>query len=131
MAKALIVKINTMLEEISKEEMRQYILRQYHEGGVIVLDNGIKHEVVEFDAVQVNGSSPVGSTNSELFGEIDGHSIYVVRDEYGRIVVDDECMRELIERASGSSPKDFRKTPMYKEMLAHVRGESDEQCIRS
>ena len=47
------------------------------------------------------GSSPIGKT--ELFGKIDGNSIYVVRDEYGRIVISDELMRELIERATGSS----------------------------
>lgn len=46
-------------------------------------------------------SSPIGKT--ELFGKIDGNSIYVVRDEYGRIVISDELMRELIERATGSS----------------------------
>lgn len=47
------------------------------------------------------GSSPVGTT--ELFCHMDGHPCYVVRDEYGRIVISDELMRELIERASGSS----------------------------
>ena len=42
------------------------------------------------------GSSPVGTT--ELFGHIDGHPIYVIRDEYGRIVISDELFKELIER---------------------------------
>ena len=52
-----------------------------------------------------NGSRPTVGER-ELFGKIDGHSFYVVRDEYGRIVVSDELMRELLtalEVASGSS----------------------------
>ena len=51
-----------------------------------------------------SGSSPTGKI--EPFGKIDGHSIHVVRDEFGRIVISDELMRELIERASGSSTKE-------------------------
>lgn len=97
MAKALIVRVNTLMEEKTEEEIRADILRQYHEGGVIVLDNGIKYEVVEFDTVQVTGSSPLGLGKSELYAEINGHKLYVVRDDYGRIVVSDELMRELIE----------------------------------
>lgn len=42
------------------------------------------------------------SSRTELFGEVDGKNIYVVRDEYGRIVVSDEVMRELITRIGGS-----------------------------
>lgn len=57
MAKALIVKINTILSEKTYEEIRADILRQYHEGGVIVLDSGIECEVVEFDSVEVNSGS--------------------------------------------------------------------------
>lgn len=98
MGKALLVITNTILSEKTCEEIRADILRQYHEGGVIVLDNGTRYEVVEFDAVQVNGSRPVALGKSEKFREIDGHSIYVVRDEYGRIVVSDELFKELIER---------------------------------
>lgn len=57
---------------------------------------------VSFDFKDDNGSSPTVGEH-ELFGEIDGHNFYVVRDEYGRIVVSDELMRELIERVNGSS----------------------------
>lgn len=46
--------------------------------------------------VEPVGSSPVGTT--ELFGHIDGHPIYVIRDEYSRIVITDELLKELIER---------------------------------
>lgn len=56
---------------------------------------------VSFNFINDTGSSPVGT--NELFGYIDGHPCYVVRDEYGRIVISDELMRELIERATGSS----------------------------
>lgn len=58
MAKALLVRVNLMLSEKSQEEIRENILRQYHKGGVIVVDNIMSCEVVEFDAVQVTGSSP-------------------------------------------------------------------------
>lgn len=57
MAKALLVKINTILSEKTCEEIRADILRQYHEGGVIVLDNRMEYEVVEFDSVEVNNGS--------------------------------------------------------------------------
>ena len=102
MAKALMVRINTIMCEMSEEELRAEILRQYHNGGVIVLDNSIKYEVVEFDTVQVNSGRPVALGKSELFGELNGQSVYVVRDEYGRIVVSDELMTMLIERLGGS-----------------------------
>lgn len=106
MARALIVKFNSILGEQTAEELRQEILKQYNDGGVIVVDHSYITEVVEFDTVIVKDSCPVGLGKTERFGEIDGHSIYVVRDEYGRIVVSDELMRELIKRASGSSPKE-------------------------
>lgn len=50
------------------------------------------------------GSSPTGK--SELFAVVDGKECYVVRDDFGRIVVTDELMRELIDRAYGSSAKE-------------------------
>lgn len=55
---------------------------------------------VSFNFIDDNGGCPDGER--VLFGEIDGHNFYVVRDEYGRIVVSDELMRELIERVNGS-----------------------------
>lgn len=97
MAKALVVRMNRLLDRQAVEDIREDILRQYHESGVIVLDNGIEYEAVEFDNVQVAGSSPLGLGKSELYAEINGHKLYVVRDDYGRIVVSDELMRELIE----------------------------------
>lgn len=106
MARALIVKFNTILGEITAEELRQEILGQYRDGGVIVVDRSYITEVIEFDTVEVKGSSPTKNGKFEPFGELDGHSFYVARDEYGRIVVSDELMRELIERASGSSHKE-------------------------
>lgn len=98
MAKALLVRVNTFLSGETKDEIRAEILQQYHAGGVIVLDNSFKCEVVEFDAVQVAGSSPVAVGKVEPFGELDGNTFYVVRDEYGRIVISDELMIELMAK---------------------------------
>ncbi len=49
---------------------------------------------------------PLPTGTSELFAVVNGRECYVVRDEFGRIVVSDELMRELIERAYGSSTKE-------------------------
>lgn len=97
MAKALVVRINRLLDRQAVEDIREDILRQYHESGVIVLDNGIEYEVVELSAAQVAGTGYLDLDRTELFAEINGHKFFVVRDDYGRIVVSDELMRELIE----------------------------------
>lgn len=97
MAKALVVRINRLLDRQAAEGIREEILRQYHETGVIVFDNSIEYEVVELSATQVAGTGYLDLDRTELFAEKNGHKIYVVRDEYGRIVVSDELMRELIE----------------------------------
>lgn len=60
----------------------------------------------EYSMIYTAGSSPLGNCKSEPFGEIDGKSIHVVRDGYGRIVVSDELMRELITRIGGSCPEE-------------------------
>lgn len=74
--------------------------------GIVELEDGTVMRVAPYQIQFVDnkiqeycyvpaGSSPIGK--SELFAEINGHKLYVVRDEYGRIVVSDELMRELIE----------------------------------
>ena len=59
MAKALIIKYNSILENIPAETIRQEILRQYNAGGIIVLDKSYQCEVVEFDSLEVKDETNI------------------------------------------------------------------------
>lgn len=56
MARALVVKCNNFLEDKEMDEIRQDILLQYNNGGVIILPKSYEVIEVEFDRVIVEES---------------------------------------------------------------------------
>ena len=53
--KVLLVKANALLLDKEIKEIRKDILNQINDGGVLVLDNCYKTDVVEFDSMKVGG----------------------------------------------------------------------------
>lgn len=53
MARALVVKCNVFLEDKEMDEIRQDVLRQYDNGGVIILPKSYDVIEVDFDRVIV------------------------------------------------------------------------------
>lgn len=55
--KALVVQTNSIIFGKTSEEIRQDIIRQYRDGGIIVLDKGDVVREMEFDTVIINDNT--------------------------------------------------------------------------